>query len=236
MYRKHAQIYDLIYSNKDYQQDSERVQKFIERYKQSSGNDLLEVACGSGNYLHYLKNQFNCTGIDINEGILNVAKKKVKGVRFLKGNMINFSLHKKFDVIACLFSSIGYVKTYENLHKTITNFYNHLNQGGVVIIEPWISPENFKAGESHLKTYQDENIKIARLDVSQRKGNLSILDFHFVVAERDKNVIHFTDRHELGLFDTPRTLNVMKKIGLESRFIKDKKERYYRGAFIGVKN
>ena len=32
--------------------------------------------------------------------------------------MIDMDLGKKFDVITCLFSSIGYVKTYSNLEQT----------------------------------------------------------------------------------------------------------------------
>ena len=59
--------------------------------------------------------------------------------------MISLDLNKKFDIITCLFSSIGYVKTYANLEKSITSFAKHLKIGGVVIIEPWFTAETYKA-------------------------------------------------------------------------------------------
>lgn len=94
-----------------------RLKKLISRYKKSKGRDLLDVACGTGNHLKYLKNSFSCTGTDIDEEMLSIARKKVKGVVFKKADMTTLSLNKKFDVITCLFSSIGYVKTYANLRK-----------------------------------------------------------------------------------------------------------------------
>jgi len=59
MYKKYAYVYDLIYSNKNYKKDSERIRKFIKRYKKTKGRDLIEFACGSGNFLKYLKKDFN---------------------------------------------------------------------------------------------------------------------------------------------------------------------------------
>lgn len=73
---------------------------------------------------------------------------------FRRADMVNFKLDKKFDVITCLFSSIGYVKTYEKLRQTIHNFANHLRKGGVVIIKPWFAKKTHKAGSSHMTTHE----------------------------------------------------------------------------------
>ena len=236
MYKKYAYVYDLIYSNKNYKKDSERIRKFIKRYKKTKGRDLIEFACGSGNFLKYLKKDFNWIGVDINEEMLKIAKKKVKGVKFFKGNMVNIKINKKFDVVLCLFSSIGYLRNYKNLKKTIKNFSDHLKDGGVIIIEPWVALENFKTGIPYMLTYDDKKIKIARLDVIKKKGNLSILELNFLIAEKNKDVVHFVDKHELGLFSIKKTLQIMNENGLKAKFIKNKNEKFYRGAFIGVKN
>ena len=148
--------------------------------------------------------------------------------------MVNFTLNKKFDIITCLFSSIGYVKTYANLQKTIKNFANHLHTGGVVIIEPRFTKATYKVGSPQLTTYETKDLKMARLSVSKVKGILSINDMNYLIAERNKEVVHVVDRHEMGLFEGDKTLEYMQKAGLKAVFLPDgiMKDR---GLFIGIK-
>ena len=234
LYRNLAPYYDLIYTWKDYKKEVHKINKLIARCKKSNGKDLLEVACGTGHHLQYFKQNFPCTGIDLNQGILDVAKKKIKNVTFRKADMISFNLNKKFDVITCLFSSIGYVKTHQNLQKTMKNFAKHLKTGGVLIIEPWFTKSAYKAGSPHMTTYESKDLKIARLAVSKVKGNVSEMDMHYLIAERNKEVKHFVDRHTLGLFDIDKTLQFMKQAGLKAKFLKNGLMKD-RGLFIGVK-
>ena len=43
--------------------------------------------------------------------MLSIARRNVKVAKFVNGNMFGFELHKKSDVILCLFSAIVYAKT-----------------------------------------------------------------------------------------------------------------------------
>ena len=126
LYRELAKYYDAIYARKNYEDEIAIINKMITKYKKSKGKDLLEVGCGTGHHIQYFRKRFSCTGIDINQGMLTVAKKKFKDITFKEADMINFNLNRKFDIITCLFSSICYVKTYANLHKTINNFAKHM--------------------------------------------------------------------------------------------------------------
>ena len=239
LYRELAKYYDLIYSWKDYKKETNKIKKLISKYKKSEGNELLDVACGTGQHFKFLKNSFSCTGVDVNERIVNVAKNNVKGVVFKKADMTKFNLNKKFDVITCLFSSISYAKTYKNLRKTINNFARHLKKGGIVIIEPWFTKATFKVGLPLMSTYDGKDIKIARLNVSKLKKNVSILDMHFLIAEKNKEVKHFVDRHEVGLFEISKTIVFMKEAGFDAKFLRSglvvDKSMMDRGLFIGVK-
>jgi len=234
IYGEQARYYDLIYSFKDFAEDARKIISLISKYRNIGGNDLLEIACGTGEHLKYLNKKYNCLGIDLNQGMLNVAKNKVKGVKFERANMINFDLNKEFDIITCLFSSIGYVKTKDNLRKTINNFAKHLKKGGLVLIEPWFTKKSYRSGFPHITTYQDDNIKIARCSVSEVKGDVSILDMHYLVAEKNKKVKYFIDKHELGMFDKDDILEIMRNEGFKVRYIK-KGLMKDRGLFIGIK-
>jgi len=234
MYDEFAEIYDLIYSFLDYDKSVGMLKNLIENYKLSSGNKLLDVGCGTGKHINFFKKDFPCTGVDISEKMLDYAKEKTSNVRFIQADMINMDLKEKFDIITCLFSSIGYVKTLENLRKTIKNFANHLNQGGITIIEPWLRPSIFTPGLPSMETYEDDNIKIARLNVSRVEGNISSFVMHFLIAKRNEDVTYFKETHELGLFETEQTKNFMKEAGFETIYLEEGLE-VQRGLFIGIK-
>lgn len=234
LYGELSKYYDLIYSFKDYKKEAVRIKALVSKYKKSEGKELLDVACGTGHHLNHLKEEFSCTGVDTSKEILEIARKNNEGIAFEDADMTTMDLGKRFDVITCLFSSIGYVKTYSNLEKTIRNFAEHLKKGGAVLIEPWFTKSAYIPGSPHMETYDGKDIKIARLSVSRVKGNLSVIDMHYLVAERDEDVKYFLDRHELGLFEIDQTLKILEEAGLQSRFLKhglvDK-----RGMFVGTK-
>ncbi|MBY9009854.1 MAG: class I SAM-dependent methyltransferase [Candidatus Lokiarchaeota archaeon] len=234
MYKELAKYYDLIYHWKDYKAEAHTVKELIKKYKNSDGKKLLDVGCGTGMHLKYFNDDFSCTGIDINNEMVEVAKCKVKNVIFEQGDMIDFSLKTEYDAILCLFSSIGYVKTYSNLEKTIKNFANHLKKGGVLIVEPWFTKSTYWVGEPGMTTYDGKDVKIARLNTTKVEGDLSIMEMYYLIAERNEDIKHFVDIHELGLFEHDRTLEFMEKANFKSDFLKDGLMKD-RGLFIGVK-
>ena len=234
MYKELAKYYDLIYHWKDYETEANIVKELIDKYNRSNGKDLLDVGCGTGMHLKYFKDDFSCMGIDINSEMVEVAKGKVNNVVFKQGDMIDFNLEKLFDVILCLFSSIGYVKTYSNLEKTFLNFANHLKKGGVLIVEPWFTKSTFLAGKPGMTTYDGDDVKITRLNTTKVEEDLSIMEMHYLIAEWDGDIKHFVDIHELGLFETDKTLELMAKASLISEFLKDGLMKD-RGLIIGVK-
>ena len=234
MYKELAKFYDLIYHWKDYAKESHRIKEIIVKYKKSHGKQLLDVGCGTGKHLEYFKDIYSCTGVDLNDEILDVARENIKNVIFRQADMVNLDLNFKFDVITCLFSAIGHVKTYSNLEKTIQNFASHLENGGVVIIEPWFTKSIYWVGHPGMTTYDSEEIKIARLNSTKLEGDISVMEMHYLIAEKNKDVKYFVETHELGLFEIDKSLEIMKDAGFEAEFLEDglMKER---GLYIGVK-
>lgn len=235
MYKELAKFYDLIYSWKDYDGEASRINELIKKYKISDGNKLLDVGCGTGKHLEYFKDEFYCIGTDINREMLEVAKEKVNDVIFIQADMIDMDLEKKFDIILCLFSSIGYVKTYPNLTKTINNFANHLKKGGLIIIEPWFTKSTYWVGYPGMTTYDGEDIKIARLNTTKLENELSVMEMHYLIAERNQDIKYFVDRHELGLFEIDKFLQIMTEAGLKAEYLKDGLMKD-RGLYIGIKS
>lgn len=235
LYSELVRYYDLIYSQKDYGAEAARIKELIARYKKSPGNELLDVACGTGHHLKHLKDDFSCTGVDISDEMLMIARGNVGEVDFQQSDMTSLELGRQFDAITCLFSSIGYARTLSNLRKTMEGFARHLKSGGVVLIEPWLTREVYRVGSPYMETYDGEEVKIARLSVSRSDGDVSVIDFHYLIAEKDKGVKHFVDRHELGLFGVDETLEIMEDVGLQAQYLTEGLASR-RGLYVGIKN
>src|SRR5512141_2567301 len=131
MFSKSAQYYDEIYASvdKDYAGEAAKTRKIIQMYKRTKGRSLLDVACGTGTHAGYLSKYYQIDGLDLDAGLLAIAKKKHPKIRFHQGDMTNFDLGRQFDAVVCLFSSIGYVKTKPRLQRAIRMMAHHVLPG-----------------------------------------------------------------------------------------------------------
>jgi len=229
-----SKYYDKVYAFKDYLDEAVRLQNIIIKYVESGGNSLLDVGCGTGLHLRYLKDDFVCTGVDVSKSMLKIARKNVKGVTFKEADMKTLRLGKQFDVITCLLSSIGYVKTTVSLEKTIQNFAKHLKKSGLLLIEPSHAKSFYVSGEPRITTYNGKDAKIARVNFTKIRQTTAVLNMHILIAERGKDVKYFTDKHELGLFGINNTLRIMKSADLKSKYLKNGLMTG-RELFVGIK-
>jgi len=233
MYGKMAQYYDRIYSFKNYAEEASKVLGFIKAYRQSDGKRLLDVACGTGHHLEFLAKSFDAEGVDLSPELLERAKKRNPGLPFRCADMRTFDLPSRFDVITCLFSSIGYMTTIEDLHKAVATMALHLVPGGVLIIEPWLTPDVWKAGSVHGMFIDDPNLKIARVNTSLTRGRLSIFDLHHLVGT-PQETFHFVEHHEMGLYTVEEMTGAFETATLDISF--DPEGITGRGIYVGVRS
>lgn len=232
MYTKSAAIYDAIYSFKNYAAEVSRLRELIAANLRSDGRRLLDVACGTGNHLLHLQRYFEVEGVDASEQQLAIARTKCPAIRFHRGDMLDFDLGSAFDVVTCLFSSVGYVRTPPRLIQAISNLACHVRAGGVLIVEPWLLPGTFIPGHLGSRFVEQENLKIARMEIHRVVDRVSIFDEQFMVGTPD-GIEFITERHELGLFTRTEYLDAFANAGLSA--IWDERGLIGRGLVIGVK-
>jgi SAM-dependent methyltransferase len=231
MFSKSAPFYDAIYSFKDYAAEAIEVQDLIQK-RNPEARTLLDVACGTGLHLQQLAGMFDVTGLDLDAGLLKIASERVPEVPLHEGDMRTFDLGERFDAITCLFSSIGYVGGPDELSQTFERFVEHLNPGGVVVVEGWFSPYEWM--EDHVgSVFVDKpDLKIARMNVSGTRGRMSVMDLHYLVGTLE-GVEHFVEPHELYLFTPDEYIAAMVAAGLKVDH--DTDALMGRGVYIGVK-
>jgi ubiquinone/menaquinone biosynthesis C-methylase UbiE len=233
-FNKSANYYDLIYAalEKDYRKETNQLRKLIQRFKQSEGKDLLDVACGTGHHIQHMRKYYSCEGLDLQPNLLTIARKRNPCVKFYHGNMLTFNLRKQFDVITCLFSAIGYMKTLRELNQAIRNMTRHLRPGGVIIVEPWLTPTMLRPGHVGSVFVNQPKLKIARMNILVVKGRLSILKFHYLIGTPN-GVEYMTESDEFGLFTRVEYMSAFRKAGLKVTY--DRKGLIGRGLYIGVR-
>lgn len=229
-YVKFAKFYDAIYSFKNYEAETRRLHELISAYKRAPGNSLLDVACGTGGHLTFLRNLYAVEGLDLSEEMLTIARQRLPETQFHRADMLDFDLGRKFDVVVCLFSAIGYVKTKQRLKQAIANMSRHLVPGGVLAIEPWLSGETYQPGGLHGMFINQPELKIARLNLGAVRNGVSIIKFHCLVGTPE-GIEYFTERHELGLFSEAEYLEAFAAAGLEIFY--DEKGLMDRGLYLG---
>jgi len=234
LYNNYAEYYDLLHSQKNYANEVKKLKKVIDDFKISSGDDLLDVACGTGRHLSYFKNYFTCSGIDFHKSMLKVARRNVKNVTFKQADMETFKIQKQFDIISCLYGGISYTLSLRKLQTTLANFVRHLKPGGVVIIEPYFSEKQFTPNKPTLSTIERKNIKIARLSLSWRKGNLASRKMIMTIVEKDEGVFSFEDTRDIALFSRSEILQSMKDVGLKTIRLKNQITSDF-DLYVGVK-
>ena len=231
MFSETAEYYDIIYSKfKNYDLECEKIIALLDRLKPDTKN-ILDVACGTGEHLKILsqRSDYVLDGLDINPVFVKIAQKKNPKSTLFLDNMTDFKLNKKYDIVMCLFSSIGYVQTMENVVKTLKNFKTHLNEGGLILVEPWFTPERWNPGMTYADSAETEDIKIARMSHSDKKGNISIVNFEYLLATKE-GIQHLKETHELGLFTHQELLSCFKEADLSVEF--DSEGLFGRGIYI----
>jgi SAM-dependent methyltransferase len=201
MFSESADVYDLLYGQlKNYSEEAQKISRLVQRLRPSA-KSILDVGCGTGEHAWILADEhgFDVDGLDLQPELVRSARAKHPNGRFFCEDMTDFRLGARYDVVLCLFSSIGYVRTLENLRRTLGHFHQHLVRGGLVVVEPWFEADAWKAGTVHLLTAESDGVTVSRMSHSGVRGDLSVIDFHYLIGRAD-GVEHRKETHELGLF------------------------------------
>lgn len=230
MFTKSAAFYDALYSWKDYQGEVEKLNSVI-RSRAPDARTLLDVACGTGKHLELLRDRYRVAGLDLDPRLLAVARGRLPSVPLHIGDMRGFELGSRFDVVTCLFSSIGYVRDRDELDRAVAAMAGHLAPEGLLVVEPWLMPETWNVGHVHALFVDEPELKIVRMHRSDRAADVAIMDMHYMVATPAEGVTSFTERHEMTLFRRQDYLDAFRSAGLDVEY--DPDGLMGRGLYVG---
>lgn len=204
-YKSLAWTERLVAPIEDYKEEVERYVEAIKRCKSSKPITMLHLGCGAGGHDYHLKKQFTLTGVDLSQGMLDIAKELNPEVDYLLGDMRSIRLNKKFDAVI-IPDSIAYMSTLGDLRKVMDTAADHLKPAGILCIvattKEEFSNNNFvysgSDAETHITIFEnnhvisDCNYEATLVYLIRQKGKLDI--YHEV--------------HTLGLFSHESWLDI----------------------------
>ncbi|MFB9594016.1 class I SAM-dependent DNA methyltransferase [Streptomyces racemochromogenes] len=232
--KSQAELYDRLYQDrKDYDAEAAEVTGFV-RDRKKGASSLLDVACGTGIHLAAFAKRFDrVAGLDMSESMAAIASERLGGVPVHEGDMRTFELGETFDAVVCMFSSIGYLRTVEDLESAVRAMTGHLVQDGVLAIEPWYFPDTFIPGYVSTHAFKQEGQGISRVSHSTREGTLTRMEIHYVVADSEEGITHRSEIDYLTLFSREEYVNAFHKAGLDVEYVETAGGRP--GFFLGTR-
>lgn len=222
----YAEVYDLLYQDKDYGAESEFVAALIRRFAATAGGGarIVDLACGTGRHaIHLAKMGFRVAGSDISAQMVAVAKAAIDTARldvplFVQPLQSCGRIKGQFDVALAMFSSLGYLQSREDLSAALSGVQSLLMTGGLLIFDVW-------NGLATLKEYSPVRVKrvsgasssvlrVSRttLDALRQIANVN---FEFVVMPQGRPPVEFTEQH-LVRFYLPREMtDILESSGFQ---------------------
>ncbi len=96
-----ADVYDVIYQWLPYDDEAARIIELV-RERRPEAASLLEVGCGTGQFLVRLQDAFAVEGFDLSPQMLDVAAQRVPDAPLHLGDRRQLDLGRTFDAVACL--------------------------------------------------------------------------------------------------------------------------------------
>jgi SAM-dependent methyltransferase len=215
LYRATAGVYDLLQAvlRKDYAAEADELRALVHS-RSPQASTLLDVACGTGAHLAHMRRWYDVAGVDVEPAMLEQARRRLPDVPLDVGDMRTLDLGRRFDVVVCLFSAIGYMRSAAELARAVDAMARHVSPGGVLVVDGWVRPEAWKERRPpQAVSGRSGDLALARVTLTRRDGQRTCLEMHHLVGTPD-GVEHLVETHELTLFTDAEYRTAFTQAGL----------------------
>ncbi len=233
----------IIARPEDYAHETEFYINIIREKARIDVKTLLHPGCGAGCNDYTFKKHFRVTGVDISDGMLDIARGKNPEVAYLHGDMRSLNLKERFDAVA-IPESIDYMVTLPDLERAINAACRHLNPGGLLLVAAKVREEFSENNFCYTGAKDNVEITVFENNYIPEKNPSTYEATMIYLIRIDGRLSIQTDCHKLGLFSRDEWFMVFKNAGLEvtqaplhgayDRFIMGEGQ-YPMQVFVGVK-
>ena len=220
--KDYAKYYDLFYKGKDYSEEVDFLKKIFNKFGKKPVR-ILNLGCGTGAHDKDLVNEnYQVTGMDLSEEMIEIAKDKVPDAEFVVGDISNFNLNDKFDVIICMFSVLGYLTENEQLEGFFDCCKKHLNPEGLLILDVW----NGLGVMHELPTSREKSVEVDGLKIVRKSypdldltNHLNKVRFNVKVFDNGELIRDYDEDHKVRFFFPLEIRKYIEDVGFEVKHL-----------------
>ena len=226
LYTELAPYYFSIEKN---HRDITRDVRFISEILDGVNNaSILDIGCGTGEHLNLLNSRgYHCTGIDRSAEMLAQARVRFPGViDFIDADMREFDFYNEFDLVMCLFGSLNYMLTDEEIDSVFWNIWRALKQTGTGVFEIWHSHPILKIQKkesSHVSTTHIGDTTITRSrgfkQLPCQDRTLVEVNYEYRISSHEKESTITEDRHVMRTLSLTECQNFLHENGFSIKNI-----------------
>jgi SAM-dependent methyltransferase len=195
-YAGFARFYDRIMGERT--DEILRILSFVARYRPEA-RTLLELGCGTGAILSGLTPRMTVTGMDRSPEMLAIAAEQLPAATLIQGDITDFRLAARFDVVICVFDTLNHVQDFAGWLALFDRVYEHLADGGLFIFD--VNTTGRLARLEGAPPYLDQfDGNLVLMTVSGAGAGLSMWETRiFEPLGGDVYRLHHERIHELGV-------------------------------------
>lgn len=162
-YSAFARYYDELTANIDYKGRGGYFHEIIKKFKKTSGNILLDLACGTGSIAEAMACLgYDVIGVDNSEEMLGIAvgKKFESGlnIQYLCQDMRYIDMFGTVDVTICALDSINHLPSIDDVKKVFERVAFFSEVGGLFIFDVNTIYKHRAVLANNTFTYETDNV------------------------------------------------------------------------------
>tara|TARA_Y100000310_G_scaffold14886_1_gene14949 strand:+ start:140 stop:805 length:666 start_codon:yes stop_codon:yes gene_type:complete len=170
---------------RDFKTFTKLEKKIISKVK----GEVLDLGCGTGNYIPYLMKKGKVLGIDISPNVISVAKERYKLRNVKVADIFKFKTNKKFDSIVLLENNLGMAGTLKKTKQLLKILKSLLKKDGQILTNARNVPKGtYYEGELSpvWKERKGQKFKWISFNAKFLKELCEEVGLNFEILERDR--------------------------------------------------
>jgi dTDP-3-amino-3,6-dideoxy-alpha-D-glucopyranose N,N-dimethyltransferase/dTDP-3-amino-3,4,6-trideoxy-alpha-D-glucopyranose N,N-dimethyltransferase/N-methyltransferase len=125
-------------------------------------------------------------------------------------------LGRRFDAVVSLYSVVGYLLTTDDLDRAVATMARHLAPMGVLVVEPWFSPQGWlelEEGQVGINLVEPDGELLVRMVRCWSDGPFSHMEMHYLHGAPG-SIDHVVEHHEMRLHTEEEYRLAFERAGL----------------------
>ncbi|MBI1337667.1 MAG: methyltransferase domain-containing protein [Phycisphaera sp.] len=237
LYDDLARLWPLLSPPGDYTAEARTVARIIQHHVTHERPSVLELGAGGGHTIFHLRDDFDCTAVDISDEMLAHCRALNPGVETAVGDMRTLRLGRLFDAVL-IHDAVDYMTTLDDVRAALRTAAAHLRPGGVAIVAPTYTSETFEDHSYAGDEREQDGVALRYVSyVRALPGEAHKIESPLLIAVVEGGRLRIeSDRHTCGLFSESQWIGAMEGAGfvMSETDFDDDADGPFR-AFVGVR-